>query len=77
MFHSIQNLLFREAGFPPLNSDKSVWSKEFKGNPKAQTKAIKLMLKSAVIVDRFCGFKKPLSFTEYLKNNLRQSRFNP
>lgn len=74
MLHTIQNLLFREAGFPPLNSTPDVWAVTLANDTKAQAKVIKLMLKSAVIVDRFCGYKSPLSFTSYLKTELRAGK---
>lgn len=75
MLHSVQNLFFREAGFPPLNSSPTVWTARFENNEKAQRKAMALMLRSARFVDKFCGYKKPLSFTYALQRELAAGKF--
>ncbi|KPV93613.1 tRNA3(Ser)-specific nuclease WapA precursor [Pseudoalteromonas sp. P1-9] len=72
MLHTVQNILFREAGLPPLNKGKKYFEGYFSQNPGARRLAFETSLSAARKVDKFCGYGGKRSFEHYLKREIKR-----
>ncbi len=72
MLHTVQNMIFRERGLPPLNKGKMYFDDLFSRDPMARRAAFMAAIKSARAVDEFCGYKGKKSFERHLRREIRR-----
>jgi hypothetical protein len=72
MLHTVQNMLFREKGLPPLNKGANYFDGFFSNNPGTRRVAFETALAAARKVDKFCGYKGKKTFERYTRREIRR-----
>jgi RHS repeat-associated protein len=72
MLHTVQNMLFREKGLPPLNTSKAAFENFFSNNPAMRRVAFETSLQAARRVDKFCGYKGKKSFERSVRREIKR-----
>lgn len=76
-FHSVQNLLFKEAGLGHANQGLEHFNSLFRTRDvevdrKNLAKALRATRNTAKIIDKVCGFKKPLTVLIFVDKKIRK-----
>jgi RHS repeat-associated protein len=72
LLHTVQNMLFREAGLPPLNTSAARFESFFSSNPGTRRLAFNTAITAAKRVDQFCGYKGKTSFESNIKREMKR-----
>jgi hypothetical protein len=72
MLHTVQNMLFREKGLPPLNKGRVYFDNYFSKNPGTRRLAFETAIQAARRVDKFCGYKGKKSFETSVRREVKR-----
>lgn len=72
MLHTVQNMLIREKGLPPLNKGKNYFDAFFSKNPGTRKMAFEAAVTAARKVDKFCGYKGKKSFERSTRREIKR-----
>lgn len=72
MLHTVQNMLFREKGLPPINKGGAYFEQLFSNNPGTRRLAFETAVAAARKVDKFCGYKGKKSFEQNIRREIKR-----